>query len=51
MTVPPYVITRWELTDDERAALVRGEDLYITLVSSGAINPLFVTVGPTDWRR
>lgn len=48
--VPPYVITRWELTDDERAALVRGEDVYITLISSGAIHPMFVTVGPTDWR-
>jgi hypothetical protein len=49
--VPPYVITRWEPTDEERAALIRGEDVYVTLISSGSINPLFVTVGPTDWRR
>lgn len=48
---PPYVITRWELTDEERAAVVRGEDVYITLVSNGAINPLFATVGPVDWSK
>lgn len=45
-----YVITRWSLTDDERAALVRGEDIYITLLSHGPINPLFATVGPVNWR-
>lgn len=46
-----YVITRWVLTDEERAAIVRGEDVFVTLLSFGAINPLFVTVGPTDWTR
>ncbi len=45
-----YVITRWSLSDEERAAIVRGEDIYITLLSHGAINPLFATVGPVDWR-
>jgi hypothetical protein len=45
------VITRWTLTDAERAAIVRGEDIYITLLSHGAINPLFATVGPVNWRR
>ncbi len=44
------VITRWSLSDDERAAIVRGEDIYVTLLSHGAINPLFVTVGPVNWR-
>jgi len=44
------VITRWSLSDDERAAVLRGEDIYVTLLSAGAINPLFVTVGPVDWR-
>lgn len=43
------VITRWSLTDEERAAIVRGEDIYVTILSHGAINPLFVTVGPVDW--
>lgn len=44
------VITRWTLTDDERAAVLRGEDIYVTLLSHGSINPLFVTVGPVNWR-
>ena len=44
-----YVITRWQLSDDERAALVRGEEIYVTLLSAGPINPFFVTVGPVDW--
>lgn len=43
------VITRWTLTDEERAAIVRGEDIYVTILSHGSINPLFVTVGPVDW--
>jgi hypothetical protein len=46
-----YVITRWSLTDEERAAVVRGEDIYITLLSHGPINPLFATVGPVNWRE
>lgn len=46
-----YVITRWSLSDEERAAIVRGEDIYITLLAHGAINPLFATVGPVDWTR
>jgi hypothetical protein len=50
-TPDSQVITRWTLSDDERAAIVRGEDIYITLLSFGAINPLFATVGPVNWRR
>lgn len=45
-----YAITRWTLSQDERAAVVRGEDIYITLLSHGPINPLFATVGPVDWK-
>ena len=44
------VITRWTLSAEERAAIVRGEDIYVTLLSDGEINPFFVTVGPVDWR-
>lgn len=44
------VITRWSLNDAERAAIVRGEDIYITLLSHGPINPLYATVGPVNWR-
>jgi hypothetical protein len=44
------VITRWTLSDEERTAVLRGEDIYVTILSSGRINPLFVTVGPVNWR-
>jgi dihydrofolate reductase len=43
------VITRWSLSDDERRAILAGEDIYVTLLSHGAINPMFVTVGPVNW--
>lgn len=43
------VITRWSLTDDERLRILKGEDVYVTIISTGAINPLFCTVGPVDW--
>lgn len=45
------VITRWRLTDDERRRIVEGDDIFVTLLSSGPINPLFVTVGPVNWRE
>lgn len=45
------VITRWSLSNEERAAVLNGEDIYITLLSHGPINPLFATVGPVNWRR
>lgn len=31
------VITRWTMSDEERAAILRGEDIYVTLLSHGAI--------------
>lgn len=45
------VITRWTLTDQERLAVSMGEDIYITLLSHGPINPLFATVGVVNWRQ
>lgn len=44
------VITRWALSDQERLAVAAGEDIYVTILSVGGICPLFVTVGPVDWR-
>jgi len=45
------VITRWSLSDEERAMIVRGEDVYVTILSHGPINPLFVSVGPVNWKE
>lgn len=42
---------RRTLTDADRRAVMLGEDLYVTILSQGAINPLFCTVGPVDWTR
>lgn len=44
------VITRWTLSDDERARVAAGEDIFITLLSHGPINPLFATVGVVNWK-
>ena len=44
------VITRWTFSDEERAQIAAGENLFITLLSFGAINPLFATVGPVNWK-
>ena len=51
LMINPYVITRWSLNAEERAAIAQGADIFITLVSSGPINPLFPTVGPVDWSK
>lgn len=45
------VITRWTLTDEERLAILKGADVFVTLLSAGPINPFFVTVGPVDWTK
>ena len=44
------VITRWSLTTAERNRISEGEDVFITILSDGAINPLFATVGVVNWK-
>ena len=46
-----YVITRWSLSNEERAAVFNGQDVFVTLLSAGVINPMFVTIGPVDWTK
>lgn len=46
-----YVITRWSMSEEERKAIIEGEDIYVTLLSAGPINPFFVTVGPVNWKH
>lgn len=43
------VVTRWELTDAERAAIVRGEDLFLTVLTHGALQPVRLSVGLDKW--
>ena len=44
------VITRWSLTPAERNRISEGEDVFITILSDDAINPLFATVGAVNWK-
>lgn len=44
-----HVITRWTLTDEERRRIAEGEDIFVTLLAFGAINPFYVTVGAVNW--
>jgi hypothetical protein len=46
-----YIITRWTPTPEERLAIENGHDIYVTLISNGIINPMFVTVGPVNWNE
>lgn len=48
VTTDGRVITRWELTEAERRALLNGEDVYLTIFGV-PIRPVFLSVGPCDW--
>lgn len=43
------LVTRWALSDAEKAAIIRGEDIYVTVMTFGQkLQPLQVSVGPLD---
>lgn len=42
------VITRWKLSELERVMVMGGEDIFVTILSPGPIQPLFVNVGVRD---
>ena len=45
------VVTRWTFTDAERAAILRGEDVYLTICTFNTpLQPVLLTVGPIDWK-
>lgn len=44
------VITRWELTDEERVALIAGADIFLTIWGT-PIRPVYLSVGPSDWTQ
>jgi len=45
------VISRWTFSEDERARIAAGEDVYLTMLSAGAINPVSLRVGVCDWSQ
>ncbi len=43
----PVLLTRWTFTDEERAAIANGEDLYLAVLTFGKpLQPLAPQVGP-----
>lgn len=43
----PVMLTRWTMTDEERLAIARGEDIFVAIVTfSRPLQPLQVLVGP-----
>jgi hypothetical protein len=45
------VISRWTFTDEERARIAAGEDLYLTVYTFGhRPQPVCLSVGILDWR-
>ena len=44
------VITRWVLTDEERAQILRGSDVYLTIHTfNQPLQPVRLSVGVSDW--
>lgn len=43
------LLTRWTFTDEERAAVARGEDVYVMQVGRGSLQPMIVRTGPADF--
>jgi hypothetical protein len=51
--VPPFgvaLLTRWTFTDEERAAIAEGEDIYLLCLTHGQpLQPLHMVVGPEEF--
>jgi len=46
----PFLLTRWTFTDEERAAIAAGEDLYLGVLTFGQpLQPLSLQVGPQGY--
>jgi hypothetical protein len=44
------LLTRWTFTPDERAAIARGEDIYVHQLNFGThMTPMIVRCGPGDF--
>ncbi len=49
LTPQGAVITRWAPTNAEKAAIIRGDDIYVVVLTFGQpLQPLRVSVGPID---
>ena len=50
VTPGQIVITRWAPTDDERIAIARGADVFLTIFGT-PIRPVILSAGPIDWTQ
>ena len=52
LTPDGKVISRWVPSAEERAAIMRGEDIFLTVCTFNTpLQPVMVTVGPIDWTK
>jgi hypothetical protein len=49
---PRGLLTRWQPTPEERAAILAGEDIYVMQLNFNEepMTPLVARVGPGDWK-
>ena len=46
----PVLLTRWRFSEEDRAKIAAGEDLYLGVLTFGQpLQPLQVQVGPAGW--
>lgn len=44
------ILSRWQLTDEEREMIANGEDFYIGLMTDGdPVQPMYLQIGPDGW--
>lgn len=43
------LLTRWRFSDEDRARVAAGEDLYLGVLTQHPLQPLSVQVGPEGW--
>lgn len=44
------MVTRWRLTDEERARVAAGEDLFVTMLTFGKpLQPILPEIGRPEW--
>lgn len=51
VTASGCMISRWNPSEEERAAMLRGEDIYVSIWNGGHVHPMFVSIGPIDWTK
>lgn len=46
----PVLLTRWRFTDEDRARVAAGGDLYLSVMTFGQpLQPIGVQIGPDGW--